>query len=201
MSWRRNLLLFVLLVPAFNLLTVQLLPTAVNHLVMQRIAQRGLESADTPDARPDAQLRKAAVLARQGINIALPSPRATADARTVVRPSPDLLYTACVFDLSHGALHITTPVPESYISVSGFGANSNNFFAMNDRHAVTDAEGRKHLDLVLSRDAATPVPAGVRHIVSPSDRGLILFRTLITHESALPMLQQDIQFQQHCDPL
>lgn len=201
MSWRKNLLLFVLLVPAFNLLTVQVLPTAVNHLVMKRIATRGLEGAHEPDARPEAQRRKAEVIARQAINVALPSPRANSDARTVVRPSPDLLYTACVFDLRHGPLHITTPVPDSYISVSGFGANSNNFFAVNDRNAVTDAEGHKHLDLVLSRDAETPVPRGARHIVAPSDRGLILFRTLITNEAALPVLQQDYQLQQHCDPL
>lgn len=201
MSWRKNLLLFVLLVPTFNLLAVQLLPMAVSHLVMKRIAQRGLEGAGEPDARTEAQRRKAEVIAREAINVALPSPRATANARTVVRPSPDLLYTACVFDLRRGPLHISTPVPDSYISVSGFGANSNNFFAVNDRNAVTDAQGRKHLDLLLSRDATTPVPAGARHIVAPSDRGLILFRTLITHEAALPALQQDIQFQQHCDPL
>lgn len=201
MSWRKNLLLFVLLVPAFNLLTIQLLPSVINRVVSKRIVARGLEGAHEPDTRPEAQRRKAEVLARQGINVALPSPRADADSRTVVRPSPDLLYTACVFDLSHGPLHITTPVPDSYISVSGFGADSNNFFAVNDRNATIDAEGRKHLDLLLSRDAATPVPAGARHIVAPSDRGLILFRTLITSEAALAGLRLNTQFQQHCNPL
>ena len=200
MNWRKNLLLFVLLVPAFNLLTIQVLPTAINQLVSKRITQKGLEGAHEPDARPEAQRRKAEVIARQGINVALPSPRANSDARTVVRPSPDLLYTACVFALSHGPLHITTPVPDSYSSVSGFGANSNNFFAVNDHNAVTDATGHKHLDLLLSRDAATPVPAGARHIVAPSDRGLILFRTLITNDTALQELQLDYQMQQHCDP-
>ena len=38
--------------------------------------------------------------------------RATASKRGVVRPSPDLLYSVCPYDLSGGApLHVTAPVP------------------------------------------------------------------------------------------
>ena len=55
-------------------------------------------------------------------------------SRGVVRPSPDLLYSACPFDLSKGPLKITASVPHStYWSVSGFDAATNNFFVRNDQ--------------------------------------------------------------------
>ncbi len=201
LSLTKALLLFLVLVPVFNLLTVLALPTAISHLVMHRIAAKGVEGASVPDTRPEAQRRKAEIIARKGINVALPAPRVDASARTVVRPSPDLLYTACVFDLSKGALHITAPVQQGYVSVSGFAADSSNFFAINDRDAMVDAEGRKHLDLLLTRDARQAAPAGARVLLSPSTRGLILFRSLIPNEAELPQLQADFQARQRCQPL
>ena len=201
MSWKKAALLFLLLTPLFNLLTVLVLPTAINTLVMHRIADKGVEGAAEPDARPEAQRRKAEVIAHSGINVALPAPRADASARTVVRPSPDLLYTACVFDLAEGPLHITAPVQDGYVSVSGFGADSSNFFAVNDRSAQRDAEGHKHFDLLLTRGESVSAPVGARVIISPSTRGLVLFRSLIPDEAALPQLIADYQVNQLCKPL
>lgn len=201
MNWKKAVLVFLLLTPLFNLLTVLVLPTAINALVMHRIADKGVQGASEPDVRPEAQRRKAEVIARQGINVALPAPRADASARTVVRPSPDLLYTACVFDLSKGPLHITAPVQDGYVSVSGFGADSSNFFAVNDRNTPAAADGGKRFDLLLTRDASVRAPAGARVIVSPSTRGLVLFRSLIPDDAALPALIADYQVKQLCDPL
>ncbi len=201
MSWKKLLLLFVVLVPIFNVLAVLALPTVVNHLVLRRIVAQGMVEAAKPDARPEAQRRKAEVIAREATNVALPAPRADANARTVVRPSPDLLYTACVFDLSQGPLHITAPVQDGYVSVSGFSADSSNFFAVNDRNTPVAADGRKRFDLLLTRDVSVTAPEGTRVIVSPSTRGLVLFRSLIPDEAALPQLMADYQVNQHCDPL
>lgn len=181
MSWRAALLWFLLLVPAFNTLTVLLLPQAVNALVMHRISSG------------------------RGVNVALPAPRADDRARTVVRPSPDLLYTACVFDLREGPLHITAPVPSSYLSVSGFAADTSNFFALNDSQLLPDAEGQKRIDVVLVEDETSPLPppvgAGTQRIVAPSRRGLVLFRLLILNDAALPVLQQQYQSLQRCETL
>lgn len=201
MSTRRLLLLFLVHVPAFNLLTVLALPTAINALVRHRIISRAVDEAAKPDPRPAVQARKAEILARGGINIALPAPRADAEARTVVRPSPDLLYTACAFDLSRGPLQLTALVPDSYLSISGFAADSSNFFAVNDRDAVSDADGQRRLEIVLSRSADVRVPDGARLVVAPDDRGLVLFRTLIVDEAALPELQARYQAAQRCAPL
>lgn len=201
MSLRTALLWFVLLVPAFNLLTVLALPYAINALVMHRIATRGLETAAEPATNPVAAQRNAELIAREGINVALPAPRADASARTVVRPSPDLLYTACVFDLKNGPLHITAPVQASYVSVSGFAADTSNFFALNDAKIAPDAEGHKRINLLLARNQLGALPEGATRIIAPSDRGLILFRSLITSEAELPQLQADFQAQQRCEPL
>ncbi len=197
----KALLLFLLLVPAFNLLTVWVLPTAINKLVLHRIVQKGLQEAAIADPDPAVQARKAERIARHGINVALPAGRADATARTVVRPSPDLLYTACVFDLSHSPLHITAPVQISYVSISGFAADSSNFFAVNDGDAVVAADGSKRLELVLTRAGQTANVPGARVLLSPSTRGLILFRSLILDEASLPLLRSRYQAEQRCEPL
>lgn len=201
MSLRRALLAFLLLVPLFNLLTVLVLPTAVNALVMRRIAAQGMAQASSSGSNDRERQHQASVIAQRGRNIALPAARADAGARIVVRPSPDLLYTACVFDLSAGPLRLHTPVPPGYLSISGFAADTSNFFAVNDRDATVDADGRRHLDLLLTADAGVQAPPGTRLIVSPSPRGLVLFRTLIVDDAQLPALRADYQMQQRCEPM
>ena len=64
MSTRRLVLLFIALVPVFNLLTVLALPSTVNALVRHRIISRAIDEARKPDPRPAAQARKAEILAR-----------------------------------------------------------------------------------------------------------------------------------------
>jgi uncharacterized membrane protein len=154
---------------------VLVLPQLVNRFVMHKIAARG------------------------GVNVALPAPRADGSARTVVRPSPDMLYTACVFDVSAQPLHLTAPVQDSYVSVAGFAADTSNFFAVNDGTLAPGPDGKKNFDLVIAR-AAVAVPQGARLIVAPSDRGLILFRSLIPRDADLPRLLE-YQLRQDCRPL
>jgi len=197
MSRWRALWLFLALVPVFNGLTVLVLPTVINHLVMHRIAAQGVAQATVAHPTP----RQSDVLVRQGLNVALPAPRATADARTVVRPSPDLLYTACVFDLADGPLHLRAPVPPGYLSLSAFSADSSNFFAMNDGDATVNADGQRELHVVLSRHANIPVPEGAKLVVSPSTRGLVLFRLLVREDERASLLREQFQWQQRCEPI
>lgn len=205
MSGRAALLWFLLLVPLFNLLTVLALPTLINELVMRRIVTQGLAGAATPDLRPEVAARQETIRTRGGINVALSAAPADATARTVVRPSPDLLYTACVFDLSNGPLHITAPVQASYVSVSGFAADTSNFFSLNDSEIAAEASGQKRINLLLVHEADTAesndLNISTHRVLSPSKRGLILFRSLITDPATLPLLQQQYQSQQRCDPL
>ena len=110
-------------------------------------------------------------------------PRPTAKARSIVRPSPDLLYSICVYDLgaAGGALRISThDMPNTYWSVSVFDAETNNFYALNDRQAKT---GRA--DFLLAAKG-TSIAAGQLPVIgAPTDRGIVLLRMLVDDEHRL----------------
>jgi uncharacterized membrane protein len=103
--------------------------------------------------------------------------RADASSHGVVRPSPDLLYSTCPFDLSRGPLRVRAPVPAgTYWSVSLFDAETNNFYVLNDRQA------HGAVDFILVGPHQDKQPRG--HVVrAPTERGLVLFRTLIDDET------------------
>jgi uncharacterized membrane protein len=105
-------------------------------------------------------------------------PPVTAAARTVVMPSPDLLYSVCVYDVTTGPVRVSAnPNLVSYWSIALYAANSDNFFVINDRKA----DG-KPVDLWLVSEGGTsnarPIPAGSRVVVSPSKTGFLLMRVL-----------------------
>lgn len=122
------------------------------------------------------------VLARMGpVNQMQHQGRVTAQSRQVVRPSPDLLYSICPFDLAHGALHVTAKVPPgTYWSVSVFDDDTNNFFVRNDRQV----KGAIDFVLLPPKGAAAVLPKNATTMHSPSLKGLVLFRTLIPNEAA-----------------
>ncbi len=113
--------------------------------------------------------------------------RVTASSRQVVRPSPDLVYSTCGYDLSKHPLKINATVPEdTYWSVSMFAVNTDNFFVLNDQKA-----GGKKVDIVLVRKGTGyKADSNATVVESPSTRGLVLFRMLITDESKVQELIQ-----------
>ena len=112
------------------------------------------------------------------LNQAAFPPAVDASARRVVMPSPDLLYSVCVFDVSAGPVRVSAnPGLPSYWSIALYAANSDNFFVLNDREA-----GAAPVDLWLVSGGANPrdpaVPPGARVVVSPSTQGFLLMRVL-----------------------
>jgi uncharacterized membrane protein len=107
--------------------------------------------------------------------------RPTAANRGVVRPSPDLLYSSCVFDLERagGAVRVRARgMPRTYWSVSAFDADTNNFFVVNDRKAGD------HVDVLIvapGYGGSSTLPK----VESPTRRGIVLFRTLIDDDKRL----------------
>jgi len=89
-------------------------------------------------------------------------------------PSPDLLYSKCVYDVSAGPVRVTTPVPDGYWSMSVYAANTDLVAVVNDRELPDH-----RLDAVLALEGQ-PVPEGVRVIRVPMARGAALFRTLVS---------------------
>jgi uncharacterized membrane protein len=105
-------------------------------------------------------------------------PPVTAQSRQVVMPSPDLLYSVCVFDVKDGPVRITAhPQLASYWSIALYAANSDNFFVVNDRNAAS-----KPVDLWLVSEGANaqgkPIPEGSTVVVAPTTEGFLLMRVL-----------------------
>lgn len=106
-------------------------------------------------------------------------PAVTAASRTVVMPSPDMLYSVCAFDVRNGPVRVTAnPQLPSYWSIALYAANSDNFHVVNDRQAAG-----KPVDLWLVSDGTSPAgaaqpPTGSTVVVSPSSTGFLLMRVL-----------------------
>lgn len=100
-------------------------------------------------------------------------PRTTKDSRWVVRPSPDLAYSTCVYDLAGGPLLVTSAptADHGYSSLSVFAANTDNI-------AVFDSsQNPAGIRFVLAHKGQK-VPGGEKVVYSPSDRGIVLDRRL-----------------------
>ncbi|MBX3505176.1 MAG: DUF1254 domain-containing protein [Parvibaculum sp.] len=162
----------IALAAVFHILTVFVLPYGIMNRAMAGIsAQAG------------------------GDNKAVYPERATADTRGIVRPSPDLLYTACVYDVSDRPVRLTSPVPDTYWSLSAFAANTDNFFVVNDR----SVRGNR-IEIILAANENADTPRGVPLVVAPSTRGIVLFRSLVPNEDAAIEVDQ-LRRQANCEPL
>jgi uncharacterized membrane protein len=122
--------------------------------------------------------------------------RATAEIHGVVRPSPDLLYSVCPYDVSKEPVLIVADVPAgTYWSVSMFDADTNNFFVLNDRRVSgTIMLTLLSADTPPDRMHPTRAPensksSNVRTVEAPTARGLILFRTLVNDEKNLAAIE------------
>ncbi|MFN3383476.1 MAG: DUF1254 domain-containing protein [Archaeoglobaceae archaeon] len=108
-----------------------------------------------------------------------------ASFKKVVMPSPDILYSACVYNISKSDLLIEARVPKfTYWSASFYSISTDNFFTINDRIVEEDKITLKLTTNKSCRDKNC--------VVSPSDRGIVIFRIFIPDQSILPTL---IEFQ------
>ncbi|OYT93834.1 MAG: hypothetical protein CFE43_00355 [Burkholderiales bacterium PBB3] len=128
-------------------------------------------------------------------------PPVKASSRSVVLPSPDLLYSVCVFDISRGPVRVTAaPQLPGYWSIALYAANSDNFFVVNDRTA-----GTKPVDLWLvserGSDAAQRVPPGSQVVVAPSTTGFLLMRVLTGNYETEKALVEPARRTLSCTPI
>lgn len=175
---------------------------AIERRVMSPGAAAGSIGQPSPAVQYLTDPRQQNIEARAGWNVALPSGRPDHMSRGIVRPSPDLLYTVCLFDLGKGPVLLTAPVPDSYVSLSGFASNTDNFFAINDSQLAPDVAGRKRFNVALlgSVKGSASIPEGATVIHAPTDRGIVLFRSLVGDEGTLDGLYR-VQARQLCTPL
>lgn len=106
------------------------------------------------------------------------TPPVRAERQFVVRPSPDLLYSVCPYDLTAGPLEVTAvPVPGRYSSISVFDARTDNAFVRNDEQMAG-----KPMRVVLALEGQK-VPAGVETVRVRYATGIVLQRVLLADPS------------------
>ncbi len=102
------------------------------------------------------------------------APMTTASNQTIVRPSPDLAYSLCIFDVSKAPVLVyAEPIPGHYWSVSIFDARTDVAAVLSDRD--TNAEPARLAILrpgQIGRSGFSPVYVGY-------DRGIVLLRILL----------------------
>lgn len=124
------------------------------------------------------------VAAEGGVNVFIERPLADAGARSIVRPSPDLMYSVCVVDVSQGPVRIRAPASAPYTSVSVFAGNSDNIFVMNDRALAAGAD----FDVWVGK-ARQKVPVSAPSAILRSDRGIVLVRRVVTDPAQAKALE------------
>jgi uncharacterized membrane protein len=152
--WIGNACIVLALAGALHLLVVWLIPRTVTAVFLHRVA------------------------AAAGYNQVVLPPLPTDKSREVVKPSPDLLYALCVFDLSAGPVRISAKPSQGYWSMALYARNSDNFFHLNDREVKGD-----QVELILS-DARDDGALRARypdaiHVHPTSTVGLMLARSLV----------------------
>ncbi len=111
---------------------------------------------------------------RSPMNTFTHAPPVRADVRTIVRPSPDLLYSSCPFDLSDGPVMVEAyPIPDRYSSISVFDARTDVVFVRNDEQMA----GRGMRVILALNGQLTPPGAEVVRLAYA--RGIVLQRVLL----------------------
>jgi uncharacterized membrane protein len=118
-----------------------------------------------------------------GPNLAIYPPRPDHTARRVVRPSPDLLYAICVYDVSEGPVFVRGPAVDTYWSLSLYAANSDNFYVTS---RVPKGQRWGHVVLAEKGTDVAEIPYPV--VAPPTKRGLAVYRMLVESGDRLAML-------------
>lgn len=113
-------------------------------------------------------------LGQGGVNAMSYGNLANPDRQPVVRPSPDLAYSSCPYNISEGPIAIdVAPVPGRYTSLSIFDAATDVIFVRNDVDA-----GGKPFRIIVAR-AGQAIPKGAEVVRTNHDRGIALIRILL----------------------
>jgi len=134
-------------------------------------------------ATPFALMRLAAAKAGKGmpVNEFRFGPMTTAENQTIVRPSPDLSYSLCIFDVSKGPVLVRAePIPGRYWSVSVFDARTDVATVISDRDTSA-----KPAMLAIIR-AGQQIPAGYAPVRVAYDKGVVLLRILLASKTDFP---------------
>ena len=96
-------------------------------------------------------------------------------SRAVVRPSPDLLYASCIYNLKDGPLVIEAPIPVRYWSMQFYQMNTDNYAGITNQRDERQRVGSViKVTLIGADESPDNYPGEV--IQSPTQRGMVLLR-------------------------
>ena len=134
-------------------------------------------------------------LGQGGINLMSHANLADPSRQPVIRPSPDLAYSSCPYDLSAGPIAIgVVPVAHRYRSLSIFDAATDVIFVRND----VEAGGRPYR-IILAREGQA-VPTGAEVVRTNHDNGIALIRLLLKDPREIGQLEA-VRRQSFCAPV
>lgn len=132
------------------------------------------------------------VSAKSGLNVMAYGNLASPANQPIVRPSPDLAYSTCPFNLSAGPLLINVvPVAGRYNSLSVFDGRTDVVFVRNDVQA-----GGKPFKVAIAL-AEQKVPEGIETVRVRYGRGIALVRLLLADPGEIAQLDT-VRRQSNC---
>ena len=120
-----------------------------------------------------------------------------ADSDFVVRPSPDLLYSICLYDLSEGPLQISGQVPDSYWSLQFYAMSTDNFAGISNTRDQVYRAGKPYRITLVGPDQSFTAAGETIH--TPGNKGLALIRMAVIGQPVEQL--QRIQRQARCRSL
>jgi len=158
------------------------LPPVLLGLILMAVAWH-VTLVQTPRALMAAATHRIAN-AGSGFNTMTAAPLATSDSRMIVRPSPDLAYSSCPFDLSKGPVLVdVAAVPAPYWSLSVFDARTDVAFVRNN----VQANGNP-IRVALLGEKGGQAPPGYEPVPVKGDKGIALIRILIDDRARFPQI-------------
>ena len=113
------------------------------------------------------------------------APLATDQSRAIVRPSPDLAYSSCAFDVSKGPVLVEAlAVPAPYWSLSVFDHQTDAVFVRNNSQS-----GNRPVRIAIVKPGVA-APQGYEPVPVTGDRGIALIRILVADRAQFPALDQ-----------
>ena len=95
--------------------------------------------------------------------------------RSIVRPSPDLLYAACFYDLADGPVMIEADIPARYWSMQFYQMNTENYAGISNQRDQRYRVGSIAKVTLIGNDQQLTDYSG-EVIQSPTQRGIVLLR-------------------------
>lgn len=136
---------------------------------------------------------------QQGHNQLMVAPVADEKSRQVVRPSPDLLYASCLYNLQEGALTIEARVPERYWSMQFYQMNTDNYAGITNQRTERDRVGSIARVTLISVDQSPEDYEG-EVIQSPTSRGIVLLRASAMGDRSQQQAALDASICRPADP-